>query len=738
MPIPAARVKVEILQIGGLPPATLAAGNTRYARAYLQAGAGPQLWVTGRSRPIPDAGGDFDVTTEAAPWSFEANLNPGEIFSIGVEMREDRGDLAPPAATVILDPLAGTIKDPWASGDRTFGSGPTVKVRVTTTLVNPVDKAFLARAAAASKASGALVIPQGYFVEIVDIPGLYKPNAAIATSVQASQHVAGYTSNDNLGRIFTNRLPNGNWSKDQQFIEVQVKVTAYGGSTLPAGARIDWTIEDVDDPTNDASEFHRDWGRYVDANDYDGTGKPIGAHPDDNASAFKAGNANETLLFGAAVAAPTARWAAATGGPAPAASSRTKAKTPITVVTPQTGNSSVRVHCTNVLGTNLLVRANLSGTPAGAPVFGAATGIMTMWSRIDVEVVRMAGAHSVTGALADIPKFFLPACVQLDFQTERVVSGALDKKEIATSDDDSVFDPATIGWVNNAGVFTHKGQPGWFFLGAARFPYPLPSGGSSATLLSGPAYKFTGQVLEVTGAAATAEFVDVTWKVGGKDQNAGFSVNRNSAAPPPVVAGGKTTMKLFGNDVTPDFTGHDADGSISHAMASMILFLPQHQVPPGGALVSGGFHIPAVGAKIEVFGPGAVFTTGVSPTVTNPAKPGEEFFAGRTILFTHTEAFSTGTPPVPKANFDKRVLQTVVHEFIHAFGMPHKCGNWNWRTPRQPSGHSCCMNYFSTWLLDASKNVTPDTVGKQAADMCGRHLMEVRRVHLERNLGLKW
>jgi hypothetical protein len=48
------------------------------------------------------------------------------------------------------------------------------------------------------------------------------------------------------------------------------------------------------------------------------------------------------------------------------------------------------------------------------------------------------------------------------------------------------------------------------------------------------------------------------------------------------------------------------------------------------------------------------------------------------------------------------------------------------------------MNYFDTWLLDSSKNLLPGTVGNQGDDMCGRHLMEVRRVHLERNPGFGW
>jgi hypothetical protein len=298
-----------------------------------------------------------------------------------------------------------------------------------------------------------------------------------------------------------------------------------------------------------------------------------------------------------------------------------------------------------------------------------------------------------------------------------------------------VFDPASSGWVDKPGVFTHKGQPGWFFLGAAGLPYPLPPVTHDPFILSDDStYNFSGTTLEVSGDAADATFVSIDWKdAAGVDQNASFSVNRHTT---PVVSGGKTKMRLFGNDVTPEFTGHDTDGSTKKAMASTILFFPRNEWHPDPApLEPGGYGIPTIGATVSVFGPGEEFTTGVSPTVKVAARPGDEFFAGRTILFTHTEKFSTGTPPHPVDKFNEKVLSTVVHEFIHSFGMPHKCGQWNWRTPRK---ESCCMNYSITWLLDSSKHLVPNTVNKVGKDMCGRHLMEIRRVHLEKNLGLRW
>ena len=199
-------------------------------------------------------------------------------------------------------------------------------------------------------------------------------------------------------------------------------------------------------------------------------------------------------------------------------------------------------------------------------------------------------------------------------------------------------------------------------------------------------------------------------------------------------------LYLSANDVVPGFTGHDADGTVDHAYTTQMLYFPQHQKPASApALAAGGFGVPSAGARVVVDGPGATWTSGISPTPKNPVTT-KETFAGRTVIFTHTPSFSTGSPPVPKASFNADVLSTVVHEFTHAFGMPHKCGFWNWRTPRVgASAKSCCMNYFNTWLIDpATKNLLPNTVGNEGNEMCGRHLTEVRRVHLQNNKVLGW
>jgi hypothetical protein len=732
MAIPAATVRIQIQRVLGVPATTLGAGDTRYARCEIQVGG--TTVRSGRSRPMPAGGGDFDLTPEAVPWEFEFRVDPGTAIGVTVDILEDRGDNGPPTPLSIT---AG-IPDPWTSGVQTAGGGPSIEYRVTTTLITSTDAAFLARAGKATSVSGTLTVPQCYVVQIGDIAGLYKP-AAIAPGARGSAHVLGYVSEDNLGRIFTNRLPNGNWAKDTQYIEAFVRVTAIGGAKIPAAARIKWTVADADDPTNDASDFHRDWGVYVDPNDYSGT-TPSGAKAGDNAGAYSPGNSNESLLFGASARA--SRWGATMGGPAPVPVSAAEANSPIVLAGPRVGTCSVRVHCPNVLGTNLILKAELTGVPAGVTVHNAATGVMTMWSRLDVEVVRMAGAHSLAGTLPLIPPFFHPMCVQLDMQNERTVSGPLDRAAMATSE--RLEDSATGAWVDNPGVFKHRGTPGWFFLGGARFASPPSSAASPTPLYDGTSFVLgtTGAnaYLEVPVAATTANYVRFIWTVGsGSPLTAGFPVA--SALP----GGLATRILLWGNDITPDFTGHDADGSTDHAYKNAILLYPQHELPAGASrLVAGGFGVPASGTQVKVFAPGARETLGISPTVKDASGNGE-FFAGRTVLFTHTTAFSTGSPPAPASTFNQEVLSAVVHEFLHAFGMPHKCGQWDWRTPRDrlvrsrnPSLNSgCCMNYDDTWLVDPSNHLIPGAE-RNGVYMCGRHLMEVRRVHLERNAGLRW
>ena len=740
-----------IQNIKGLPAATPGAGNTRYARASFTVGG--DTVFTGRSRPIPDAGGDFAIVpNENSRWNWIRGLDDAASVTFTIEIREDQGDLAAPAPLT----ASGTISGPWDAMPwntvKTLGGGPTFDVLVNPKTFNATDVASLARARKMKGVSASLAITKGFLLEITAIDGLYQPDPAAVAPAPGSKTVPGYLSRDNLGRIFTNRTPDGKWARDTQYIEVKLKIGAFGGAAFPGGAKVHWFLMDEDDLTNDSPDFHRDWGPYIDANDYDAAGRPTGAKQGDNALAYSPGNADEDLLMGAG-AKGNARWANGPGGEAVSPNSRTDATSPLTVVSPTLATSSVRIHCPNVLGTNFSLNVAMDGVPPSQVFSNAVTGIMTMWSRIDVEVVRMDGAFSLAGALPGIPKSFLPMCVQMDCQTERVVSGALHDLPWVSLDDGHEED-GTVRWLNDAAVFSNRGKPGWFFMGGARFgAKPVPPGPARHRVYHDKKYKFGKMMLrtwrgidqefeyvEVPGVRKNASAAFFKWKdAAGKDREASFVVAKR------IVKSGKTRFVLGGNDVTPLFTGWDSDGGMDHSQLTEIEFFPtQHRADTAVSLDAGGFGIPADSdpnpAMVTVTPPGVGFmTTGISPTVKDAA--GNDYFAGRTVIFTH--AFGTGAPLAPPADFAKTVASTVIHEFMHGHGMPHKCGYWDWKTPRLPGGKTCCMNYDNTWLIDpATVSATPTLVpgfdDRMGDDVCGRHLMEVRRVHLERNLGLKW
>jgi hypothetical protein len=210
--IPSARVVIELLKITGIPAVALPSSWYRYARASIQAGAGPLVY-TGRSKPIRAAGGDFDLTQEAVKWEFEVQPNRDTDIDVRVELYQDRGDAEAPLPIVI----SGSVADPWTNGPRTFGAGPIVEALVTTTPINPTDRALLARAGTPSGVSGTLTLPRGIIVQFVNIAGLYKPDPAARPPAHGSRVVRGYFSEDHQGRIFTNRLPDGTWARDTQY-----------------------------------------------------------------------------------------------------------------------------------------------------------------------------------------------------------------------------------------------------------------------------------------------------------------------------------------------------------------------------------------------------------------------------------------------------------------------------------------------------------------------------------------
>jgi hypothetical protein len=140
---------------------------------------------------------------------------------------------------------------------------------------------------------------------------------------------------------------------------------------------------------------------------------------------------------------------------------------------------------------------------------------------------------------------------------------------------------------------------------------------------------------------------------------------------------------------------------------------------PSHVWESGGMGF-AENVYIEAERPGAFETSGLSPSAVSG---GKEYFAGRLLIF--TKAFDATSLDEDDA------LSTIVHEFTHAFGYPHKCGYYGWP---QPPKFSCSMNYYSTWLYRiGTRQLQRFKPGESGAHLCSKHLAGVREVHLEDN-----
>lgn len=534
-------------------------------------------------------------------------------------------------------------------------------------------------------------------VRIVEIKGLYLPgspdSSAPPGSTRAAGYSPGYTSLDNQGRVYINRDLDGQWARNTQLIEITAEVTSPDGE-LPEGARIRWSARDPDDPFNERPEVHPDWAPTLDENDYDAAGAYAGPVEEDNE--------------GTPDRSPS--WEEVEGYPLSDAT-ETSASTAIVEM-----RSTIRRHMTDIAGDNLIVRAEVEAEGI-AEAAADETGMMTLWRRIDVEYIRMESAPPLP--LEEVPRHFEPVFTQLDFSEERVIQ---DRQHIA-------LDASTLGeqaprFVSE--IFSHAGEPGWFCLIAALEPHPLPEVQGAplftgvVTILDGGQGERRREYVEIPGHHPEASHVTFRWN----GEQIGFSVAIAAILSDPP----RTQLWLEPHDIQGQFTA--GDGAVAHAYRDRLFFFPRAR-RRGAAWEPPGYGIPA---RVEavVRGPGAAYTAGMSPTIDVGAA---RYFAGRTILFTHHRAWWDAERGQPRPGYEQSTLHTIVHELAHAFGMPHKCGYFDYRTPRR---RTCAMNYRSHWMIDADQQLIPGTAGLVGNDLCGRHVKEIRRVRLEKNRGLRW
>lgn len=558
------------------------------------------------------------------------------------------------------------------------------------------------------------VVLQTSITEVLGLyqPGHEDPDDRAAGTTRASGYRPGYKSEDDAGRIFVNHVPrpdaSTSWDdirrKDTQYIELTVSVTASGGR-IPAGTRVQWTWEDPDDPSNEAMHLHA--SGLVDPGD---SGLPEGDdnlgerdHPSPAADSGCAFEALESYGLEEVDDAHVATTAIVDG------------------------ISKVRLHCTNVAGDNLSVGASLSAHQLVVPESGDSTGLMTMWKRIDVEYRKMEGALDLP--VDEVPRYFEPCFVQMDIGEPQ----SIPRQDFLADTDDQTSDVASnFVKAPPQGVFANESKPGWFLLVAAHRAARDVGTATRTMVYEGPAT--VDDVHFSDGDRAERIIVDqpIAEDIGGvllvEGSNELFipvwAKDEDTPAP------GKTALYLYTLDLQSDFEPYD--GKISGPRSAYAIrdnYYPRHLMKePSRQWVAGGLGFPET-VQVKVYTKGGYETGGISPSNTHR---GTEYFAGRTIIFTGHPGYSDNG--VLKRD---KVLGTLVHEFGHAFGFPHKCGYYTWE---DPPAKSCSMNYFNTWLYTpGTRNLQRFVTGDRGAHFCARHLHGIRRVHLEDNPSLwRW
>ena len=453
MPPPEAWVTISVREIRNVP-SSVAGRPHVYALVWIGSRR------LGRSRRIT-AAGTFDITAERDFWEHSIAVLPGQSIPIRMELWDDRGD---EQAERIAN-INGSVNSPWSPGEMEVGSGPTLVIEVDTLRArHGTGTGLTRRSSSPVGASATLRIRRAATLAFTEIQGLYQPGHNPGPTPGRPRRLAeynpGYTSEDNQGRIYINRDLSGDWHADTQLIQLKVQVTLLS-ATLPPGTKVKWTVMDPDDPGNDHTNIHQQWGRYFDPDDYDGSGVHIGARSGDNVRQYQedgAGTIDDLLDR-------RPPWEALSGYLL-SDTSDTEAKTTIDTTTLE---SMVKLHCPNIGGTNLIVKAELDPAPP-FPVVPAQTGIMTMLKRIDVEMACMHGAFSLQSLVGGIPAVYEAACVQLDFHPEAttLADNTSESPDFmsATSRDLST---ESFAWTDR--VFSHRGQPGWFFLASAKRAY---------------------------------------------------------------------------------------------------------------------------------------------------------------------------------------------------------------------------------------------------------------------------
>lgn len=816
----------------------------------------------GRSRRIHvdpasvDAHGHFDLGVERMLWQHGVRVADAEAVDLRLTLWLDQGLQVQPLLQWTV-----SVDAPWNPGPQHADEqGHRLCYRVARVIEREDDPVVLDLALGAPEQAdhNVQVIdePVEAIVEITAIDGLFRPVAGLDPNAVAlgtplhgaplSEAVAGYTSADHRGRIFVNRLPNDTWTADTQYIDLSAEVWVEG---LDAQDRDDlqikWIVFVPDDPSNDHPEVHREAGVLLDPADYDAHGEHLGSCGYDNEGDNPRYGANNhaweqrggyTLQVGAAEPPVGIPAAAVIDGRnqiylRPALTD--------TQAVDDDGRryhrrSEVRLHCPDVRGDRIIVRATVEGP--GYRVLPAQTGVMTMWSRIDLEYRKMQTAFPLP--VADLPAGFEPACVQMDVHA---LADIVDTDRLPNDQFDTFLDQDA--------TFAHRGDAGWFCLVAAkrlgRAPAPNPrdlftgprelrradvhdermldvqgppdyttqinhnrreyidlpgdiprfatvrvSWGAGPTtvkfdrsarervqlggqalintirqrlrLLGYDASPHDSQVgqaspqdqLAVAALRAAYPSFAAAWNAPGANRNTLMRewtawlceyIEQNGVVAPGASNPGAAALQqarqrnptyftriwFQPHDVQNRFTAGNAhqSGRTDHAQAERLLFGPRRTETITGGVsqgdAAGGYGAPAlVDVRVtELSGE----LKGYSPGALN-----NDYFSGRTLVATRHPGYDNLGQPIP--NYRVQVSIAIIHELVHAFGMPHKCAAWDIALPRATT---CCMNYPPNWMIDAADRLIAGTDRLVGPGLCARHIKEVRRVHLEDNAALQ-
>lgn len=700
MSIPTAYVTVALKILDGIGPVM---GSTSHVFAVASVGRR----IFGRSREVPAHATQHDLRLEPQPWVEVVQIAHREAIPVTLELFDDH-DRGPATS---LTRIEGEIPYPYATRMLTIGSGPSLRLSVAPRFLDGGPGASVPRASREDTGRSRIRVPNGSgplaVVELTEIRGLYRPGSQDVG--QRSVAEAGYRSQDHQGRIFTNTNVAGTYQRAHQQIELRAAIRLRRGQ-LPSGTQVRWQLIDLDDSFDADPRIARQWLHVLDPSDHDPTGVSTGSYGDDNRRPSQ-----ESPI-----------WEPATGF-AMSHISAIEARSTI-----RGGASAVMLHCPGAAGDNFMVVADLvEATGQPVPCFEGRTGVMTMWHRVFVEYARMPSAFALP--IDGVAGLYEPAFIEVNFAPERILRG--DDRETLGSDR-AGFDAEVPRFIDRHFNHARDREPGWFFLaaarrsfGAAEAPVLYPRG--PATLVNSGPNQYVDVPVQYANARDTnadTHAITLYWTESGEVREYGFLVR--SA----FHSGSGTRLLLLGNDYTPDFVA--GDGSARHAYSRTFHMHAQGRLEPPRIVPPG--HSPPTSLEVEIIGRSGG-TSGISPTVH---VNGRDYFGGRTVVFTHHGTFAHyrgGRLRLRRGARDK-LLWNIAHELCHAFGLPHRCGLFDVysRASARGGNSGCLMNYVWHPLLDAShREVIPGTTGRVGLAFCGKHLLELRRTQLHRNVALR-